>query len=147
MQNMKIRIILNISRALEIDIVDTDKDQEVNVNESVKAALEEVREGLSQGKTLKDIMHPMFGSNSGSQADSSSATTPSAATEDDTDDVQVGCFFMPTFQAMLYFFYLTLYCIITNEHSLIYFYLLEVLISLLHLSFSFCLRILLTIQI
>ncbi|KAK3799959.1 hypothetical protein RRG08_002374 [Elysia crispata] len=76
------------SQALEIDIVDTDKDQEVNVNESVKAALEEVREGLSQGKTLKDIMHTMFGSNSGSQADSSSATTPSAATEDDTDDVQ-----------------------------------------------------------
>ncbi|RUS91596.1 hypothetical protein EGW08_000569, partial [Elysia chlorotica] len=76
------------SQALEIDIVDTDKEEELNVNQSVMASLEEVREGLTQGKTLREILHTKFGSSCGSQADSGSVTSPSAATEDDVDDVQ-----------------------------------------------------------
>ena len=88
-----------LCRALDIDIVDNNNEEEVNVNESVLAALEEVRESLSQGKSLKDIMHTMFGSTSGSQADSSSLTSPSAATEEDTEDVQVcAAFDMQIFQ-------------------------------------------------
>lgn len=76
------------SQTLEIDIVDTETEEELNVNKSVIDALDKVREGLAQGKALKDIMHTLFGSSSGSQADNSSATSASAVTEDDTEELQ-----------------------------------------------------------
>ncbi|GFR81172.1 tudor domain-containing protein 1-like [Elysia marginata] len=78
------------SQALEIDIVDTstEKGDEVNVNESVAAILDEVRQGMSQGRAPKDILRSMFGSSFGSEADSSSLTSPSATAENDADDLQ-----------------------------------------------------------